>query len=332
MPTLSPDNQRPDIQGFGSGGLPPIRPPRHTYKSARYRRRRATAVIAILALVAMGAAAVFSSWTNDRSAKRLDKKVAAKPKPPKPPSARPIRAAEPGIAKVIFDAPKRREVALTFDDGFCVKCVKKIVRILDKTGAHATFFPNGVYGPATWDLERHTISRMVEEGRLVIGNHSFMHYNAARLSKESVQMELARNEAWIQKTFNTTSRPYYRPPFGNHNSLVRATAGELGYTKIMMWSGEVHDRTGTTVAGAVREFKRWAKPGIIVLLHANRQSTADALPGMLEVLKRRNLKPVTLDEILRPVPNQPPAEGTNPQGPSSSGDAAKPTSSPRMSQ
>src|SRR5438132_338561 len=47
----------------------------------------------------------------------------------------------------------RREVAITFDDGICGPCVQQIVNTLMKTGAHASFFPNGRNGSRAWNAQ-----------------------------------------------------------------------------------------------------------------------------------------------------------------------------------
>lgn len=291
--------------------LPPFEPTRRRTRArrsrrARYLRRSLLATVALIALIT----AFLSSSKDEGDKQRADRQVTTvkfplhKPSPPKKPSARPIKPAVPGRARVIFEGPKRREVALTFDDGFCAYCVSKIVRTLDQTGAHATFFPNGVYGKATWDKERKRITRMVEEGRLVIGNHTWNHPDSVRISAEKLRSELQANEDWVQRTFNTTSRPYFRPPFGNHNAAVRRVAGQLGFTRVMMWSGEV-PYTDTSAAVQLNALMRWARPGVIILLHANRPATANALPEMIRILKRRKIKTVTLDEMLRPRHKKP---------------------------
>ena len=56
-----------------------------------------------------------------------------------------------------------------------------------------------------------------------------------------------------------------------------------------------------------RWYMRWAlkrmlRPGIIVVVHdggGNRQRTLDVLPDVIVEAQRRNLRPVTLDELIR---------------------------------
>jgi len=40
------------------------------------------------------------------------------------------------------------------------------------------------------------------------------------LSEAEARAELERNEDWIEATFNTTSRPYFRPPNGTANCSI----------------------------------------------------------------------------------------------------------------
>lgn len=52
----------------------------------------------------------------------------------------------PGRARVVSAGPAApRRVALTFDDGFCARCVRKLVRAVERTGAHVTFCPKHLH-------------------------------------------------------------------------------------------------------------------------------------------------------------------------------------------
>ena len=117
-------------------------------------------------------------------------------------------------------------------------------------------------------------------------------------SPDAFRTDLARNETWIEHTFGITARPFFRPPYGAYNSETVAVAGELGYTKVILWSGTVADsspRTEGYIRGALRY---WAHPGSIILMHANYPATSLVLPQLLAILRQRGLRPVTLQELL----------------------------------
>ena len=206
----------------------------------------------------------------------------------------------PGTAHVITEAApsavSKRQVALTFDDGFCAACVKKIVDVLVQTGAHATFFPNGRYA-ASWDSQASRIKEMVANGQLTLGNHTFSHNTSTTIGPDAFGQDLQRNEDWIEKTFSLTGRPWFRPPYGDYNSGTVDKAGQLGYTKVVMWSGTVADSSLRTPKYILNAIKYWAKPGRIILLHGNYPPTAHVLPQILTMLKRMNLTPVTMAEL-----------------------------------
>ncbi len=208
-----------------------------------------------------------------------------------------IAPAVPGVAEVVDAGPaSRRLVALTFDDGYCAECVKTLVRAVERTGARVTFCPNGTYA-AAWEAQRRTIRKLLAAGQITLCNHTFTHADLRKLDAASIRQELERNEAWIEKTFGVTSRPWFRPPYGAYDAEVLQVAGELGYTRIAMWSGTVADSNQRGEDYIVDAIRTWAKPGAIILAHANHPATANAFERMLKVLEGRNLKTATLPEI-----------------------------------
>jgi peptidoglycan/xylan/chitin deacetylase (PgdA/CDA1 family) len=278
----------------------------------RAQRRRATALVIVLgciavvvairlngnsgprirpdsAVVSTSRASIGDSVSQDGSVSHHQQHAA--------PRLAAIAPAVPGVAHVFMHGPARPEVALTFDDGFCASCVARIVRGLTRTGAHATIFPNGTYG-TSWDPQAAAIRRLIAKGQLQVGNHTFLHHDALLESSAAFQTDLSRNEAWIEKTFGVTARPFFRPPYGAYNSGTFAIAGQLGYTKVIMWSGTVADSSVRTVPYILAAIKHWAHPGAIILMHGNYPATSVALPQIIRLLKERGLEPVTLRQLL----------------------------------
>ncbi|MDO8184785.1 polysaccharide deacetylase family protein [Conexibacter sp. JD483] len=210
----------------------------------------------------------------------------------------PIPPARAGTAVVSQSGPTaQRQIALTFDDGFCGDCIAKLVRGLEKSGAHATFFPNGTYD-AEWRPHVKAIRRLVEAGQLTVGSHTFSHVNAPAVGAAAFGSDLDRNEQWIEQTFGMTGRPYLRPPYGAYDAGTLAAAGERGYTRVVMWNGTVADSNLRTKAYILNAIRYWARPGAIILLHANYPPTAEALPEILQILRRKRLRTATIAELL----------------------------------
>ncbi len=216
------------------------------------------------------------------------------PAPPLPPIAPPV----PGPPQVISHGPTDAPlVALTFDDGLCSQCIGNMVADLERTGTHATFCPNGVYGREFAPyVDR--IRDLVARGRLTICNHTWDHKRITTLSDAQLTDEIQRNEQWIEDTFGVSGRPYFRPPYGSHNARTDRLAASLGYTSIVVWSSTLSDSTLQTPATIVDQLQTRLIPSGIVLGHLNYLPTGEIFDQLLAVLDQRGLRPVTLAELL----------------------------------
>jgi peptidoglycan/xylan/chitin deacetylase (PgdA/CDA1 family) len=270
----------------------------------------AAVIVAVVALLTSGSASHPGQATagNQVAAATASGKAAVSgPQAPSPgasdhgniqPARLVVSPPVPGIAHVYqHGSPRKREIALTFDDGDCASCVARIIRTLARTGAHATIFPNGVYR-ASWGPVAREVRRLVALGQLTIGDHTFLHHDALEESPGAFQADLSNDEAWIERTFGTSARPYFRPPYGAYDAETKAIAGQLGFTKVIMWSGTVADSNLRTIPYILHAIKVWARPGAIILMHGNYAPTSLALPAILQLLRRLDLQPVTLHELL----------------------------------
>jgi peptidoglycan/xylan/chitin deacetylase (PgdA/CDA1 family) len=259
------------------------------------------AAIAVVAAVVVLSTAGGSSSTVPRRTAAVPRSASHAPthpvvvRTPKP-TVR-INPPHPGRARVYLHGPARNSIALTFDDGFCGACVARIIRTLAQTGTPATIFPNGRYGTA-WDPLAGVIRRLAASGQLTIGNHTFTHRDALEESPDALRADLLQNENWIEKTFGVSARPFFRPPYGAYNAATVEVAGQLGYTKVIIWSGTLADSSPRTIGYVVGAIRYWARPGAIILMHANYPPTSLALPQILAVLRERHLRPVTLATLL----------------------------------
>jgi peptidoglycan-N-acetylglucosamine deacetylase len=207
----------------------------------------------------------------------------------------------PGAARVVSAGPANSTgIALTFDDGYCDPCVAGLVAGVERTGAHVTFCPNGVYGPATWDKYAARIKALIAKGEVAICNHTWDHHDLTKMTADQITTELTRNEQWIEQTFGVTSRPFYRPPYGYHNAVVDRIAAQLGFTNVIMWAGSLGDSSVETPQVILDLMKQYDKPGFIILSHANHPATADEFDAVVRVATQTGLHMMTLTELLKP--------------------------------
>ena len=97
-----------------------------------------------------------------------------------------------------------------------------------------------------------------------------------------------------------TTRPYFRPPYGDYNTQVRTLAARLGYRTIT-WNIDPRDwdaaNTAQDIEKSVLDSSSLA-PGAIILMHVNSAHEAEALPIIIAGLRQRGYTIVPLSQLL----------------------------------
>src|SRR5580700_4558968 len=210
-----------------------------------------------------------------------------------------------------------RKLALTFDDGPNPAITPKLLDLLDRYKARATFFVIGKNARECPDLLKETAAR----GHL-IGNHTDAHPNLFWLKPDQITVELRCCNYSIIAATGAPPR-WFRPPFGARNPWVVPVARELNQ-RVVMWTLIPGDWRATSsewlipriapiatraqrnlsAAGAAG---RGATTGDILCLHdgSYRQLNADRLPTLaalehwLPRWRDLGLEFVTIDDAVR---------------------------------
>ncbi len=190
-------------------------------------------------------------------------------------------------------------VALTFDDGPS-PYTAQLLRILQRGGAHATFFDVGnrlAYWP---DAAR-------AEARLGgVGNHTWSHAHLTRLPHWLVWLELMRTQYEVDSQVGWKPR-LFRTPYAEHSRATDDISLRLGLVEVF-WNVDARDDVPRArVATVVRNVERGLRPGAIILLHDLHPWTVRALPKILQAIHVRGLRAVSVQELLAidpPAPRQ----------------------------
>jgi peptidoglycan-N-acetylglucosamine deacetylase len=133
------------------------------------------------------------------------------------------------FGRTVYRTNSPRKLALTFDDGPNPAITPKLLELLDKYNAKATFFLIGQYARECGDLVKETVVR----GHTA-GNHTELHPNLFWRNPTQVQVELRLCHDAIAGAIGTPPK-WFRPPFGARNPWVAPAARDLGY-RTVMWT------------------------------------------------------------------------------------------------
>jgi peptidoglycan/xylan/chitin deacetylase (PgdA/CDA1 family) len=194
--------------------------------------------------------------------------------------------------------PGKHRIALTFDAGSTVGDVPAILAALSRYDAHVTFFVTG-----QWAKENPDMVRLIVAAGDEIANHSYTHPSFPKLTDAEMVAEVARCEAQVQEVAGVSTKPYWRPPFGDETGHVLNVVKGEGYRSIY-WTWDSLDSVGKP---KTKDFivKRVTEAsinldGAIILQHVAAQPSVDALPEILQKLYAQGLKVVTITELLSP--------------------------------
>jgi len=185
---------------------------------------------------------------------------------------------------------KEKLAALTFDDGPNPR-TPKLLEVLAEKGVKSTFFIVG--GMAENNPE--ILQRIADEGH-EIQNHTYSHRNLRYLPDIEIEQELVRTAAIIRKLTGKSTR-FFRPPGGHQNGNLHTAAGRYGFSSVF-WTVNCSKNEGTTPDNIVKQVSSEVAPGSIILMHNVEEVTLMALPRVIDALKAKGYKLVTLSELL----------------------------------
>ncbi|HEU4751827.1 MAG TPA: polysaccharide deacetylase family protein [Armatimonadota bacterium] len=197
--------------------------------------------------------------------------------------------------KLVHGDPARKEIALTFDDGPHPGFTPRILDILKRCGVKATFFLVGQMAERYPELVRAELA----DGHS-IGNHTYHHVSLVRIPDALVPAEIKACGRVLQAITGKAPR-LFRPPGGEYDRQVAEAAGALGY-RMVLWTDDPGDYASPGARVIQQRLLRRIGNGGIILVHDGIQQTVDVLPGIIQYLKARGYRFVTVDEMLRDRP------------------------------
>ncbi len=205
------------------------------------------------------------------------------------------------------------QVALTFDDGPDPEWTPKILDVLKREHATATFFLIGIEADHFSGLAE----RIYREGH-GIGNHTFTHPDISNLSGSYMKVEVNLTERLFASRLGIRTL-FFRPPYSidsepDTEDQVRPLefTQDMGYITVSDkidpndWQNEPRRPTADEIASRVLEHLPPCKPGDlgcgnIILLHdggGDRSQTVLALPKIIEGIRAKGLEIVPVYQLI----------------------------------
>ena len=195
--------------------------------------------------------------------------------------------------EVSEDESKRNFICLTFDSAYINSYTYQILDILDRYDAKATFFMTGEFIRSNILQVREIINRGHD-----IGSHSYSHPNFNELSNEKIIKQIEMTHKLVKDNFGIDMY-LFRYPFGSYSKRTVKVIKELGYYPIQ-WTYDSVDWKNEGVNAILDRFAGGANldPGNIILFHNGANFTPEALPTIMEHIKRKGLKSVRISDMI----------------------------------
>ncbi|NIK61807.1 polysaccharide deacetylase family protein [Kribbella shirazensis] len=199
-----------------------------------------------------------ASKRGESSSTKQPTRPAVKPPAPKPP-ADDWNLARHG--KVLY---------LTFDDGPQQEWTPKVLQVLRKHHARATFFVLGIQAAQYPEL----IAAERAAGHSV-GNHTWDHKTLTGLPDAKIRQEIATG----------VQSKCLRPPTGATNAKIQAIAAAY-HQRQVLWDVDTKDWEKPGAARIEHAIMAGARPGAIVLLHDGGGSRAQTVAALDKALAK----------------------------------------------
>lgn len=187
----------------------------------------------------------------------------------------------------------KQQVIFTFDGGSESVSTEKILDTLKQHSVRGTFFLTGVF------VEKYTslVQRMITEGHEVF-SHTYDHPYLTQLPDAEIIEQFASMENTLQSLVGTTSKPYFRPPYGDRDARVIGVARSQGYQSVF-WTLDALDwreTEGETKESVKARILSHVTPGEIYLFHLGDTISGDILDDVFTTLKSQGYTPVSLTQ------------------------------------
>ena len=179
-------------------------------------------------------------------------------------------------------------VALTFDDGPGYESTQRILDILAKYDAKATWFCLGSKVDANPDM-----LKKINAAGHEIANHSYNHPNLVNLPLNEALSNINSASASIKNVIGKSPN-YLRPPYGSYNDTIAQNTS----MKIALWNVDSWDWKLRNGKSTYQHVMQTMRPNPVILFHDIYNTSADAVELLVPQLVKEGYTFVTYSEMM----------------------------------
>jgi peptidoglycan/xylan/chitin deacetylase (PgdA/CDA1 family) len=211
---------------------------------------------------------------------------------PAPPTSAPPTL--PVLPAEITNGPRERpNIALTFHGQGDPKVAEQLLAELERGGARVTVLAVG-----TWLQAQPTLARRILDGGHELGNHTQNHLDIEQMSSTQALYEVDACAQTLKRLTGSIGT-WFRPSQTAHaNAMVRSEAKKIGYQTCLSYDVDSLDFIDPGAANVVRNILTPVRNGSIVSMHFGHPGTVTAVPALLDGLRQKGLRAVTMTELM----------------------------------
>ena len=197
--------------------------------------------------------------------------------------------------EIMHGDTSKKQVIFTFDGGEGPQSGDQILDVLARHHIQGTFFLTGKF------VENHTdLVRKIALGGHEIFNHTYDHPHLTSVTDEGIVTQLAKMNGALEQVIGSSTRPYFRAPYGDRDERVLSVAGTAGYRSVY-WTTDALDWQETQGIGADEVKNRilsGVTSGAIFLMHIGDTITGAILDEVFTQIEAQGYRIVSLTQGL----------------------------------
>ncbi len=190
-------------------------------------------------------------------------------------------------------AREEKVAAVTVNCAWDKNNIPQLLEILEREDVKATFFLVG-----QWVEQYPQLAKEIAAAGHEIGNHSYSHPDFRTKDEGEIETELRRTDELIRQACGAVPK-LVRFPSGDYTAETVSTVRQLGY-EVIQWDVDSRDWMDPSSEEITERVMSQLQPGSILLFHAGKSNTEEALPRILSRMKAEGYRFIPVGELIYP--------------------------------